>query len=69
MGQDIYLGGLCYFLFTIVLCFAQEHRPNWLGIGIDIVSCLLLSQPPWSTQSYCCCATPFHWFCTFTSEM
>ena len=39
----IHLVGLCYFLFTTVLCFAQEHWPNWSGMGMNIVVCPFLS--------------------------
>ena len=38
MGPDICLAGI----FSVVLCFAQEHHPNWLGMGMDIVVCPLL---------------------------
>ena len=43
MGWDIDLGLLCYFLSHIVFCFSQEHHPSWLGMGMDIVWCPLLS--------------------------
>ena len=34
---------LCYFVLLIVFYFAQEHYQSWLGMGMDIVLCPLLS--------------------------
>ena len=42
-GLDVDVRLLCYFVLLIVFCFAQEHHQSWLGMGMDIVLCPLLS--------------------------